>query len=210
MHNNLNLNDAEHCAFNRAYEILGDNLADFLLSSLGESDITHQRNFTVQITPVHGSATYQFGMLNDSEQGLPTGRDPLVMAVLLGFLWERSPADGKVNLRQEEIAEQLGWSSDTEYELTIRRAIEKYASTAYYMVDTEAPEEQRLYGQYSHYRRLIINCEITRVGMAVTREVQERFTTVQFYPQFNFDINSERKFFLGINFQHLQFLKQIS
>lgn len=210
MHNNPNLNDAEQRTFNWAYKILGNNLGDFLLSGLGESDIAHERSFTAQIIPAHGGTTYQFGMLNDSDQGLPAGRGPLVMAALISLLWERNPVDGKINVRREEVPEHLGWPSDTETQLMIRLAIERYASTSYYLVDTESLEEQRLYGRYSHYRRLIINYEITRVGLAVNKEVEQRFTTVQFYPQFNFDIASDLKSFLGINFQRLQSLKQIS
>jgi phosphodiesterase/alkaline phosphatase D-like protein len=96
MDSNDPLTQAEHNVLDEARKLLGDNLADFLFSGLGESRIVHHRSFTAK--SMLGQAdeiTYHFEMINDSELGLPIGRDPLVLATLLDILLVGAPASGQ-------------------------------------------------------------------------------------------------------------------
>lgn len=75
------------------------------------------------MSPSHGDeVTYQLEMINDSELGLPIGRDPLVLAALLDLLWERQPLDSTILFREEDILGKLEWPHDAESQRLIKQA----------------------------------------------------------------------------------------
>ena len=69
-----NLTQAERSTLDQARKLLGDNLADFILSGLGESSLTHRRTFTATSgLSQSNEITYQLEMINDLDQGFATG-----------------------------------------------------------------------------------------------------------------------------------------
>jgi hypothetical protein len=199
------LTEAERNLLTEVRRLLGDNLANFLLSGLGETGITHRRTFTAQSTTSHGDEiTYQFEMVNDSELGLPIGRDPLVLAALLDLLLERQPLDSRVLFKNSHILQKLEWPFSINSQALIKQALERYFLTAFCLVDPTTEEGMSLLGDYAGLRRLLIGYEITSVMLPVKRETNQGLTKVQFLPEFFYDVLSERKYFLGIEFQGLE------
>jgi hypothetical protein len=203
--------DAERSTLNEAFKLLGDNLAHFLFSGLGESGISHRRAFTAQSIPSHGDEViYQLEMINDSEQGLPLGRDPLVLAALLDLLWERQPLDSTILFRECDILEKLEWPHDAESQRLIKRALERYILTAYCLIDPHVSEEERLSGDYAVIGRLLIGYETTAILRPQNKTGQPRSVKAEFWPALIHDVISGRKYFLGIEFQSLGKIQQIS
>lgn len=210
------LTSTEQYILKETRKLLGDNLADLLLSGLGETSITQRRVFTAQSSPsLSGEVTYQFEMINDSEQGLPIGYDPLVMASLLGFLWERQPLDSTILFRRSDILEKLEWDDDVESRSLIKRALERYALTAYCLVDPASNEEGHPSGRFVCIGRLLTGYEMAsplyplmRKGQLKYAVSEQLFACAHFLPGIIQDVISQRKNFLGIDFQKLDVLSQ--
>jgi hypothetical protein len=210
MNSTLKPDGIERKILSEARQLLGPNLADYLLSGLGETDITLCRAFTSQSTaPDAEKVTYQFEMINESEQGLPIGRDPLVLAVLLNMLRERQPMDDKVTFRVSDILESLQWSQTTASQLLIKQSIEKYTLTAYCLVDPTVSEDERSMNLNAGFKRLIIGYETSSKLLHVKRTDQQSLITVQFPGAFLYSVWRERKQFLGIEFQTLREMREI-
>jgi hypothetical protein len=207
---NDDLTQAERNALDEARKLLGDNLTTFLLSGLSEPTIEHRRVFTARSSPSHGpKLTYQLEIINDSPQGLPIGRDPLVLAALLDLLWERQPLDSTILVRHSDIMEKLQWPQEAESQSLINGALERYLLTAYCLIDPTFAEEEPLCGRYNSIRRLLIGYETTSILHPVKRTEQPRLTRVQFWPALRHDVISERKYFLGLEFQGLKEFRQV-
>lgn len=206
------LSNAERDALAEARELLGDNLANFLLSGLGESGISYRRSFTATGKLLQGDdVTYQLELINDSKLGLPSERDPIVLATLLDILWERQPLDSTILFRQGDILEKLGWGDDAESHYLIKRALERYAFTAYCLVDPTATEEEGYGSRYASVGRLLIGYEMASPLYPLKKRGQPKYATAepffgsaQFLPGLIHDVISERKIFLGIDFQRVQ------
>lgn len=213
---NFELTAAEGTAIAQAYTLLGDTLSDFLLSGLGESAIAHHRMFTARSIPSHSNEIdYQLEMINDSKSGLPIGRDPLVLAALLDLLWERQPLNSTILFRESDILDKLQWTNDAESQSLISCALERYVLTAYCLIDPTVAEEERPVGRYSSIGRLLIGYELASLQRPTDRAGHLRFATrqpgfrrAQFLPALIHDVISERKYFLGIDFQRLSKLTQ--
>jgi hypothetical protein len=211
MISNSSLTEAEHNTLEEAYRLLGDNLTAFLLSGLCETNIAHRRTFTAQSIPSHGDEiTYQLEMINDSAQGLPAGRDPLVLASLLDLLWERQPLDSTILFQETDILEKLQWPQNTESRRSIKLALERYLLTAYCLIDPTAAEEDCLCERYAGIGRLLISYESTTILQSRKISNQPRAMRVQFLPALIHDVISERKSFLGVDFQRFRNLRQNS
>lgn len=188
------------------HRLLGDNLSSFLLAGLGETQVTHHRSFTALSLPqLDEETTYQLGMTNDFEQGLPIGRDPLVMAHLLNTLHEQMRMDDIVDFSSDNVLKSLGWPQTPESQLMIKQAVERYASTIHCLTEP-APSEGE---SRSHFQRLLISYE------TVSKPLSEGSTgqlsmKVKFFPAFIYHIHTQRKVFLGIDFRDLQEMKEIS
>ena len=205
------LSEAERDTLGSARRLLGDNLADFLLSGLGETETTRRRTFAACSVGLRAdSFSYQFEADGDPERGLPAGREPLVMAALLGLLRERQSPDGRVNIREAELLERLGWSATDDAGRVIKQSLEKYLATAYYLIDETLPEGERLYGRYAGFRRLIISYETNSTLRPLHRVNPPRMTGVQFLPEFISDVSSQMKYFLGVDFQRLGGIRRVN
>lgn len=201
MDSNFKLFAAEQTTLDEVRKLLGDNLYDFLLSGLSETSITHRRAFSAQMIPSHGDQiTYHLEMINDSELGLPIGRDPVVLAALLDLLWERQPLDSTILFRVNDIIEKLQWSQDAVSQRLIKQALERYALTAYCLIDPATPVAEP---DYASIGRLLIGYESTAILQSQKRTDQPRLMRAQFLPALIHDVISKRKYFLGIDFQRL-------
>lgn len=210
MDSNYKLSEAEQRSLDGARRLLGSNLSDYLLSGLGQTNITHCRAFTAQSTPSDDeSVTYQFKMTSNSPQGLPRGRDPLVLAVLLNLLRESRPTDDKITFRVSHILETLQWPPTTESHLMVKQAIEKYTSTAYCLADLTVSEEERGMNLYADFKRLIIGYQTTSKLIHMKRIDQQRFIQIEFRGGFLGAIKAKRKQFLGVEFQTLREMRDV-
>lgn len=202
--------DAERSVLDEVRKLLGNNLADFLLSGLGETTLIHHRSFTAHgISSGRAETTYQLEITNDSEQGLPIEGDPSVLAALLDILWERQPLNGKVTFRDSDICEKLQWPQETQSHALIKQSLERYASTSYFLIDPAVPEGQSRDTLHASFRRLIIGYETDAVLLPLKRTTSQRFIKVQFLPELIHDLISDKKLFLGLNFTELHSLQPI-
>jgi hypothetical protein len=213
---NFELSAAEGQALAEARKLLGDNLSEFLLSGLGESGISHRRSFIARSIPSHGDEiTYQLELINDSEMGLPIGRDPVVLAVLLDLLWERQPLDSTILFRQSDILEKLKWTYDAESQRLLKQALERYVLTSYCLVDPTIAEGEGFSGRYASVGRLLTGFEMVsplqpqkKTGEPRVTISESRFARAHFLPGLIHDVISERKYFLGVEFQRLRKIHQ--
>jgi len=205
------LTETEQKVLTEIRHLFGSNLADYLLSGLGEANITHCRAFTAQLTSPQGEdVTYRFEIRNESAQGLPMGREPLVMAVLLNLFRERQPLDDAVTFRVSDILDKLEWPQTTDTRLLIKQAIEKYVSTAYCLVDPTLSGDERGNSLYAVFMRLLVGYQTTSKLLPQKRTDAQRFIKVDFTFSFLNATMGQRKLFLGIEFQNLHELREIS
>ena len=204
MNSNFKPTETEQKVLTEARYLLGNNLADYLLSGLGNTQISNHRAFTAQSTSAQLEVTYRFEMINESAEGLPIERDPLVLAVLLDTLREQRKMDDSVTLNVSDILETLHWSHTTASELLVEQAIERYVSTTYCLIDLTVPEG----GISIRFRRLIIEYETISRPPFVAGTDKQGFIKVTFFPSFIYSIIPWRKF-LGIEFQSLTMVREI-
>jgi hypothetical protein len=208
---NFSPTETEQKVLTETRHLFGSNLADYLLSGLGEANITHCRTFTAQlISPQGDDVTYRFEIRNESVQGLPSGREPLVMAVLLNLFRERQPLDDSVTFRVSDVLETLDWPQTTDTQLLIKQAIEKYVSTAYCLVDPTVSEDERGSSLYAVFMRLLVGYETTSKLLPQKRTDQQRFIKVEFKFALQNATMGQRKHLLGIEFQNLREMREIS
>lgn len=213
---NFELSAPESRVITEVRQLLGANLAAFLLSGLGESAIVHHRVFTaLSISSDSHDIAYQLEMFNHSESGLPIGRDPLVLAALLELLWERQPQESAMLFRESDLLDRLEWTDNAESQSIIRSAVERYVLTAYCLIDPSVGEEARPLGRYTGIGRVLSGYEVASLERPSDRAGQRRFALrqlgwrrAQFLPGLIHDIISDRKYFLGINFQRLEKMQQ--
>jgi hypothetical protein len=210
MNSDFKLTEIEQMVLTETRHLFGSNLADYLLSGLGEANITHCRAFTAHLTSPQGEdVTYRFEMRNESAQGLPFGREPLVMAVLLNLFRERQPLDDAVTFRASDVMERLDWPQTTKNQLLIKQALEKYVSTAFCLVDPTVSEDERSSSLYAVFMRLLVGYETTSKLLPQKRTDQQRFIKVEFKFALQNATMGQRKHFLGIEFQNLQEMREI-
>jgi hypothetical protein len=216
MNSSFKLTEREQKILTEARRAFGNNLADYLLSGLGETQTSHRRAFTAINTSVQVEVTYRLEMTNESAQGLPIDRDLLVFAALFDMLRERQPLDSRITFRVSDILEKLGWPSNASSEVMITRAIERYLLTAYFLLDptismSEGGQgEHAVHESYASFRRLFIGYETTLALLPVKRTAQQGLLKVQFLPELIHDTLSEKKRFLGIDFQSLREMTEVS
>lgn len=200
-----NLSQAERSTLDQARKLLGDNLADFILSGISGTSLTHRRTFTAKSSLSQSNEiTYQLEMINDSEQGLPKGRNPLVLAILLSLLWERQPLHSTVLFREADIIERLEWENNAKSRMLIIQALEGYFSTAYCLIDPAVIGDDAFSGRYASAGRLLLGFENTAILSSAKRTGQARSLRVHFFPTLIHDVISQKKFFLGVDFQALE------
>lgn len=202
--------DAEYRVIETARRLMGANLSDFLLSGLGKSSHLRSRSFTAKGTEGGEEVTYLLKIVSDSDLGLPAGKDPLVMAAILSLISERDGYDDEIALNTSSITEALAWPASQTSRLTIEQAVERYCSAAYYMVIGDIHEPASPGGEYPHYSRLLAGYDIEHEVSAGLPTVESSSITVKFIPGFLRDIFTERKIFLGVEFERLKEIRKSS
>jgi hypothetical protein len=203
------LTEAEQDLLDFARRALGGNLSEFLLSGLGEPHPTRRR-YTGRSTRAHKWArTYQFEIVSDIEEGLPGGRDPLVLAALLHLMWTGKEGRHEVAFRDEELLEKLGWPESEASRHSVEGAVERYFSTSYCVASRELQRAERVEGRYSQVRKLITGYEVTKERLPGAPRAVLKSTVVQFAAGFYEEVAGEEKYFFGIDFEQLQ-LRQLA
>lgn len=183
--------------------VLGANLSEFLLSGLGEPHHTHRR-YTAHSTKTHKWArTYQFKIVSDTQDELPGGRDPLVLAALLHLMWTGKAGRHDVAFRDEELLEKLGWPESKESRRCVEAAVDRYFSTSYCITSRELLRVKCIEGQYSHVRKLVTGYEMTFNRLPGAPGTVLKSTVVQFAAGFFEEVSGEEKYFFGIDFEGL-------
>jgi hypothetical protein len=211
MSTGFSLTDTEWKVVSESRRLLGPNLANFLLSGIGEEGAVHYRAFTAPTDSSHAEVlTYRFEMKSESAAvGLPAGRDPLVLAVLIEILRERQPLNSRIRFRDGDILERLQWPDTPESKAQIKQAIERYFLTAYYLVDPSLDANEPVNGRYASAKRLIVGYETTAVLLPVRRTPGLGATVVEFLPDLSYDALSGTRRFLGVDFRSLGGVREV-
>lgn len=202
--------EAEHKLLYTARRVLGVNLSEFLLSGLGEP---HQprRLYTARSVRAHGPGhTFRLEAVSDSGEGLPDGRDPLVMAALLHLLWTGERGRDEVVFRDEELLERLSWPDTKESRRSIGEAVERYYCTAYLWTSTEPMGVVGGERRTSQVQKLIPSYETTIELLSGPSKETRKSTVVQFTPKLIEEVTGPEKYFLGVDFERLELLQQIT
>jgi hypothetical protein len=187
-----------------AQRVLGVNLSEFLLSGLGEPHQT-RRLYTARSIRAHGPGlTFQLEIISDSGEGLPGGRDPLVMATLLHLLWTGERGRDEVVFRDELLLERLSWPDTPESRLSIEGAVERYYSTAYRRTSTEPMGAGGGERRSSHVQKLVPGYETTVERLIGPPTEVRKSTIVQFTPKLIEEVSGAEKYFLGIDFERMR------
>jgi hypothetical protein len=206
----FNATEAEQKVLDEVVQVLGFNLADYLLSGLGGTGITHHRAFTARSAARHSEdVVYQFEMIGESEQGLTRGRDPLVLAVLLSELATHQPINNNLRFSESEISERLGWPASGDSKLLVKRALERYLLTGFYLLDPTLREEERIFERFARFRRLLVSCETAYFIYPLIKARTPGEIQVVFLPELNECVISFEKRFLGVEFLRLRERQEI-
>jgi hypothetical protein len=196
--------EAEHNLFDTARRVLGANLSEFLLCGLGEP---HQprRLYTARSVRAHGPGlTFQLEVVSESDDGLPGGRNPLVMAALLHLLWTGERGRDEVVFRDELLLERLSWPDTPESRLSISEAVERYYSAAYLRRSTEPMGEEGGERRSSQVQKLVPGYETTVEMLSGPPKEARKSTIVQFAPKLIEELSGAEKYFLGVDFERLR------
>jgi len=212
MSTGFSLTDTEWKVVSEMRRLLGPNLANYLLSGIGETVSVHCRAFTaLSASSQAEEVTYRFETRDESGRvGLPAGRDPLVLAVLIELLRERQPLNSRISFRDADVLERLQWPVTQESRALIRQALDRYFLTAFYLVDPTIDEGERAGGRYASAKRLIIGYETSAVLLPLRRTIEEGLTKVQFLPDLSYDALSDSRRFLGIDFKALRGVQEVT
>lgn len=192
-----------------ARRVLGSNLSEFLLSGLGEPH--HPRRFyTARSIRGHGPGlTFRLEVVSDSGEGLPGGRDPLVMAALLHLLWTGERGRDEVVFRDEALLERLFWLDTPESRISIGQAVERYYSTAFYRKSTEPMGVGGGERRTSHVQKLVPGYETTVEMLSGPPKEVRKSTIVHFTTKLVEEVSGAEKYFLGIDFERLGRLERV-
>jgi hypothetical protein len=212
MSTDFNVTDTEWKVISEMRRLLGPNLANYLLSGLGEEGTVHCRAFTaVSDSSQAAEVTYRFEMRSESGlAGLPAGRDPLVLAALIEMLRERQPLNSRISFRDGDVLERLQWPDTPESRALIREALQRYFLTAYYLVDPGLDADERADGRYASAKRLVIGYETSAALLPLRRTAEQGLTKVQFLPDLSYDVLSDSRRFLGIDFKALRGVQEVT
>jgi hypothetical protein len=212
MSTGFSLTDTEWKVMSETRRLLGPSLANYLLSGIREFGPVHCRAFTAVSDSSQAHAiTYRFETRDESERvGLPTERDPLVLAVLIEILRERQPLNSRISFRDGDLLVRLRWPDTQESQARIKQALERYSLTAYYLVVPGLSADERADGRYAGAKRLVIGYETSAVRLPVRRTAEQGLTSVQFLPDLGYDVLLSSRRFLGIDFKELRGVQEVT
>jgi hypothetical protein len=202
--------EAERDLLDTARRVLGDNLYGFLLCGLGGPH-DHRRHYTAKSTRERGSGlVHQLEVVGESEKGLPGGRDPVVMAALLHLLLTGGRGQDEVVFREQELLGILSWPDTRESRMAVETAVGRYYNTAYHRTSREPLGPGRGERVSSQVQKLV-------TGYDTTLELREgppkkvlKSTILHFTTKLVEDVMGPEKYFLGIDFERLERLQEVS
>lgn len=202
--------EAEHDLLDTARRVLGGNLFEFLLSGLGELHYPRRR-YTATSIRTHGlGLTFQLETVAESEKGLPGERDPVVLAALLHLLWTKERGRDEVIFRDELVLESLGWDDTKESRLNVEAAVERYYNTAYHRTSRESLGEGRGERVSSQVQKLVTGYDTTLELREGPPKKVRKSTILHFTTKLVEEVTGPEKYFLGIDFERLEGLQEIS
>lgn len=131
------------------------------------------------------------------------------MAALLHLLTTGEGVRDEVVFRDEVLLEKLKWPDTSESRLAIRMAVERYFSTVYRRLSTEALGEGGGQRRSSLLQKLIPSYEARAEWLQGPPSEARKSTIVQSTPHLLDDVCGEEKYFLGLNFERLGQLERI-
>lgn len=203
------ITEAEEDLLDFAQQVLGGNLYTLLLSDL---DAQHcpRRRFTAQSIREHGPGlTYQLEVVSESGEGVPSGRDPVVMAALLHLLWTRERGRDEVVFRDEELLGLLSWPDTRQSRLAVETAVERYYNTSYHRTSRESLGEGRGERVSSQVQKLVTGYDTTlELREGPPKEIRKS-TVLYFTTKLVEEVSGTGKYFLGIDFERLRPLQLV-
>lgn len=201
--------EAENDLLDTARRMLGGNLFEFLLSGLGEPHHPRRRYTAIGIREQGPGATYQLEAVGESQEGLPGGHDPLVMAALLHLLWTSERGRDEIVFPEEDLLGLLSWPDTEESHLAVEAAVERYYNTGYHRTSREplGPDRGELVS--SQVQKLITGYDTTLELWEGPPEKMRKSTILHFTTRLVEEVSGAGKYFLGIDFERLEGLKRV-
>jgi hypothetical protein len=204
------LTEAERGLLDTARRVLGGNLCELLLSGLGESHHPCRRYAAKSVRGRGPGRAYRLEAVAEGGEGLPGGREPLVMAALLHLMWTGGKGRDEVIFRDEELLEVLNWPDTLESRGVIESAVERYYGAAFRRTSRESLEEGRGERVTSQVQKLVTGYDTTvELRDGPPKEVR-RSTIIYFTTHLIEEVTGEGKHFLGIDFERLEGLQLVS
>jgi hypothetical protein len=192
-----------------AKRVLGGNLSDFMLCGLGEPHHPRRRFTATSIRAHRPGGNYQLEVVGESDDGLPGGREPLVMAALLHLLWTGGKGRDEVIFRDEEVLEILSWRDTRESRSVVESAVTRYYCTAYRRTSRESLGEGQGELASSQVQKLVTGYDTTLVSREGPPREMRKSTVLHFTTKLIEEVTGAEKYFLGIDFEKLQGLQQV-
>lgn len=196
--------DDEEELLDTARRVLGGNLSEFMLCGLGGPYHPRRRFTATSVRTRRPGGAYQLEVVSESDDGLPGGREPLVMAALLHLLWTGGKGRDEVIFRDEELLEILSWPDTPESRSVVESAVKRYYCTAYRRTSRESLREAQGELVSSQVQKLVTGYDTTLVSREGPPREARKSTVLHFTTKLIEEVTGPEKYFLGIDFERLQ------
>jgi hypothetical protein len=196
--------DDERELLDSARRVLGGNLTEFMLCGLGEPHHSRRGFAATSVRAGRPGGTYQLEVVSESDDGLPGGRDPLVMAALLHLLWTRGKGRDEVIFRDEEVLEILFWPDTRESRSAVEAAVKRYYAAAYRRTSRESLGEGKGESVSSQVQKLVTGYDTTLASREGPPKEMLKSTILYFTTKLIEEVTGPEKYFLGIDFERLR------
>jgi hypothetical protein len=203
------LTEAERDLLDTARRVLGGNLCEFLLSGLGESHHPCRRYAAKSVRGQGPGRAYRLEAVAEGGEGLPGGREPLVMAALLHLMWTGERGRDEVIFRDEELLEVLSWPDTGESRGVIESAVERYYGAAFRLTSRESLEAGRGERVTSQVQKLVTGYDTTVEFRDGPPKEVRKSTILYFTVKLIEEVSGNQKYFLGIDFEQLEPLQKV-
>ena len=201
--------DDEEELLDTARRVLGGNLSAFLLCGLGEPHHPRRLFAATSVRTGRPEGAYRLEVVSESDDGLPGGREPLVMAALLHLLWTSGKGRDEVIFRDEELLEILSWTDTRESRSTVESAVRRYYCAGYRRTSREPFGEGQGELVSSQVQKLVTGYDTTLASRERPPREVRKSTVLHFTTKLVEEVTGYEKYFLGIDFERLR-LEQTS
>jgi hypothetical protein len=196
--------DDEDELLDSARRVLGGNLSEFMLCGLGEPHHPRRHFTAMSVRTGRPGGVYQLELVSESDEGLPGGREPLVMAALLHLLWTGGKGRDEVIFRDEELLEILSWPDTTESRSVVESAVTRYYCAAYRRTSRESLGEGQGELISSQVQKLVTGYDTTLLSREGPPREARKSTVLHFTTKLIEEVTGPEKYFLGIDFERLR------